>query len=103
MLEYDNEITAMNKGAAIKFFEDLLDQGQQEGLLRRDINIRTAAFLIYNMLGYGLVDYLFDTMGISMQEYLNDPDLAKKLTEKEISHAAKQVMTIIRGGLAIKE
>lgn len=93
-----------NKGRqmSLDFFEKYLIRGQQEGTIRPDADIRFAAYMISAMMGTGLADYLLGYMGISVNEYLNDPEPASKITQEMLDHVICEIMKFLRGGLEMK-
>ena len=93
-----------NKGRqmSLEFFEKLLSQGEQEGIIRADVDIRFAAYMTSAIMGSGLADYLLDHLGISVKDYLSDPEPANKITQEMLDYVTSEIGKFLRSGLGKK-
>ena len=94
-----HELYSKGREMAIDFFEQMLKDGMDRGELRQDIDPRLMATLMHSLLGQGLTDYLLENLGVSMHEYMAEPELWQKMTPQRIQKAVAEVMKILRGGL----
>nr|WP_269438354.1 TetR/AcrR family transcriptional regulator [Phosphitispora fastidiosa] len=94
-----HEMYSKGREMAIDFFEQMLKDGIDRGELRQDIDPRLMATLMHSLLGQGLTDYLLENLGVSMDEYMAEPELWQKMTPQRIQKAVAEVMKILRGGL----
>lgn len=96
------EINNKGRQMSLEFFEKYLIRGQQEGSIRPDANIRFAAHMTSAMMGSGLADYLLGYLGISVKEYLSDPEPASKIIKEMLDHVISEMMKFLRDGLGMK-
>ncbi|WP_418792078.1 TetR/AcrR family transcriptional regulator [Phosphitispora sp. TUW77] len=94
-----HEIYSKSKEMAIKAFEHMLKEGINKGEIRSDIDPGLAASFVYSLLGQGLADYLLETLGATMHDYLANPEISQKFTPERIEHLVAQIMKIVRSGL----
>lgn len=93
------EINARWKPVSLQFFKEMLYKGQNENVIRKDIDVRLIAHLLMVLLNGGLTDYFMDVLGVNLFEFLSNPDLAKKFSEEDIRSIIKNVISFLRLGL----
>lgn len=96
------ELYDKGRQMSLEFFEKYIVRGQQEETIRPEADTHFAAHMISAMMSWGLTDYLLSYLGISVNEYLNDPDPASKITPEMIDHMICEIMRFLRTGLAKK-
>lgn len=96
------ELYYKGRQIALDFFEKYLIRGQQEGTIRPDADTHFAAHMTFAMMSWGLTDYLLSYLEISMNDYLNDPDPANKITPEMLDHVICEIMRFLRSGLEMK-
>jgi len=93
-----HELYSKGREMTIEFFEHMLKEGMEKGEIRGNIDPRLAATLMYSLVGQGLADYLLETLGVTMHEYLANPEISQKLTPERIEYVVTEVMKILRSG-----
>lgn len=96
------EIYSRGRQMSIEFFRKLLARGQREGSIRPDVDIRLTASMMYVMLGWGLADFILDCLGMTMQQYLSDLELAGKIPQETLDHLIRESISFLRDGLGTK-
>lgn len=95
-----NEYVANGKKMSLEYFSQMIRRGQKQGSIRRDIDIRLAAYMVSSMLSQGLVEYICDLLGVgTIDELLAKPELAQKLNEKDMRKMSSELTKILKNGL----
>ena len=95
-----HEFIAKGKKMSQEYFSRMIRKGQEQGSIRRDIDIRLAAHMVSSMLSLGLMDYIMDLFGVgTLEELLVRPELGQKLTEKEVKKMSRELTKLLRNGL----
>lgn len=95
-----HELMDSGKKMSIEYFEQMIRRGQDQGSIRRDIDTRLAAYMVSSMLSPGLMEYIFDWLGIgSLSEFLARPEFGRQLTEKDIKKMSSEMTKILKSGL----
>ncbi len=98
-----HELYIKSKSVALDFLEQMIRRGQQQGSVRLDVDTRLAACWVYSILGTALLDYILDSLGVTIKEMLADPPVARKFTEDRMRGIISEVMKLLRSGLSAKE
>lgn len=87
------------KRMTLDFFEKMVVRGQEQGVVRQDIDIRLMANLLYYVLSPGLGEYILETVDSTMHDFLADPESVNRLNQNQVQHVVKDVMKFLRNGL----
>lgn len=93
------EITSNAKQKAHDFYFSMIESAKANGKLRSDLNSNLAAYLLNDIFSNGLVDYMLSQVGLSVHDYLVNPENIKRLSEKEIKESITDVVKFLRYGL----
>ncbi len=94
-----HDLYSKGREMSMEFFENMIKLGMEKGELRQDMDPRLVANLMYSLLGQGLADYLLETLGVTMREYLANPGIWKELTPEHVERVVTEVIKILRSGL----
>lgn len=95
-----HEFIAKGKKMSQDYFSRMIRQGQEQGSIRRDVDIRLAAHMVSSMLSLGLMEYIMDLFGVgTLDELLARPELGQKLTENEVKKMSSELTKLLRNGL----
>ena len=97
--ELFHDLFVKGKQMAIDFFEQMLQKGREKGEIRRDIDSRLVANMMYSLAGQGLAEYLLESLGVTMHQYLADPHISQRMTLERTEQVITEVMKFLRHGL----
>ncbi|TPV96998.1 MAG: TetR/AcrR family transcriptional regulator [Myxococcales bacterium FL481] len=89
--------------AAASFFCGLLERARAQGEVRRDVHLDAASALLTYALGEGMVHQIARLQAVSIETYLERPELLAALDEDDVLGLVRGVTDIIRYGLGTKE
>ncbi len=93
------EVSEKSRHLTIEFFQNMISKGQVNGEIRKDVDPRFMATLMYSLLGTGLTEYVLESIGVTTKEYLSKPELQEKITQDTIDFIIAQVMSFLQSGL----
>ncbi len=93
------EIFERSKHMSYQYIHEMLSQAQENGSVRKDIDVSLAAYMLYSILGTGLLEYLLDVLNVSKHELLSDPEVSKRLNPEQIRSIISNTVNFIRNGL----
>ncbi|KNZ69045.1 transcriptional regulator, TetR family [Thermincola ferriacetica] len=84
----------------LEYFSQMVRRGQEQGSIRKDIDIKLASYMVSSMLSQGLTEYILDILGGSaVDDLLKKPELAERLNEEQIKGIIDETMKLLRNGL----
>ncbi len=93
------ELNAEVRGMGTTMFVGLLRQARERGEIRTDLDLDVLARLVSVVLGVGLADVTLSHLGVDMGRFLAEPELARRLSDRQIEGLIEQVIAFVRGGL----
>lgn len=78
----------------------LLERAKLRGELREDLDIEITTPLLARALGEGVIDLLAGLLGISYEEYMDNPQRASELSPEQLRAGFDRLMSIFQQGMA---
>ena len=91
-------MSARNKAMADAWMTGLVEAGKARGELRADLNTAVVTGLLTQALGEGMLDQMARALGLSLAEYLANPDATQRLSEDELRALVRSVIDLFRHG-----
>ena len=78
----------------------MLRAAQGRGEVREGLDPALAASFASALMGNGLADALLQKLGVGLHEFLTSPEIASRLSERELRALAREATSILRIGLS---
>lgn len=101
--DQDPELTSIavsHREHTHQWIQALLVRAQQRGELREDLDIGITTPLIARSLGEGLIDLLAGLLGISYEEYMDNPQRSAELSSEQLRAGFGQLIGIFQRGMS---
>lgn len=89
--------------AAASFFTKLLQGAQAAGEIRPDAHLDVASALLTHALGEGMVHQIARLQGVSIDAYLEQPELLAALGDDDVLGLVRGVTNTFRYGIGLEE
>lgn len=93
------ELLVSGKKMYRDFMMDMVVRAQAQGELRSELNPALVVQILIAVLGEALAEYIFDRLQVTRQDYIENPELGKQLTEQDITEIIHDVTQVLRKGL----
>lgn len=93
------ELSAQSKQMSLDYYQQMVKAAQQKGTIRKDLESRLIAHLLYSTLASSLFEPALEKLGVSVQEFLQDPAVAKKYAAEYIGELSKNIISFLKNGL----
>ncbi|GAB4263839.1 TetR/AcrR family transcriptional regulator [Thermincola ferriacetica] len=95
-----HDFIAKGRKMTLEYFSQMIRRGQEQGSIRKDIDIKLASYMVSSMLSQGLTEYILDILGGSaVDDLLKKPELAERLNGEQIKGIIDETMKLLRNGL----
>ena len=84
---------------SLDYYQQMVKAAQQKGTIRKDLESRLIAHLLYSTLASSLFEPALEKLGVSVQEFLQDPAVAKKYAAEYIGELSKNIISFLKNGL----
>ena len=78
----------------------MLRAAQARGEVRADLDPALASSFVSALMGSGLADALLQKLGVGLHQVLASPEIAARLSERELRALAREAVSILRIGLS---
>lgn len=96
-------IAASHREMSHAWVTEILQRGQRQGEISRQLDLRLAAPFVAHSLGEGSIQMIAVILGVSLEEYLEKPELAQSLEAKQIKALISSILDMLRLGLGQRE
>lgn len=95
-----HDFIAKGRKMTLEYFSQMIRRGQEQGSIRKDIDIKLASYMVSSMLSQGLTEYILDILGGSaVDDLLKKPELAERLNGEQIKGIIDETVKLLRNGL----
>lgn len=100
--EIIQDLVIKSRKMAYEYFKNMINKAQEGGEVRADIDICLTAHLMSSMLSEGLTNYLMDTLGVELRQFIANPEHGRNLSTVQINEIISKTMKFLKNGLAEK-
>lgn len=93
------EVIAQSQRMSVEYFKQMVIKAQGRGDVRDDLDPELLAHILNSILGSALSDYLLASMGVSIREFLSNPEHVKSLNSEKTRQLVSAVLKVLRCGL----